>query len=1620
MHITPSLHSINILILACLFLIFQLRITVCDNSQYVPSDNIAVNCGATSPGNLSYIGRNWTGDVGSDFIFSTSGNKSVSSKASFMSQPVPEVPYLTARIFHSQFTYNFNVTPGPKFIRFHFYPSSYMGLNASEAFLTVTASAGRYTLLHNFSASLVADYFMVPILMREFIVYASGNTLDITFAPTPNASYGFVNGIEVVSMPLNLYIRGVDVPLPFVGHLPAVISIDKTYGLETCYRINVGGNDIPPQHDTGMFRYWTKDEGYIYGAAFGTTPFDLNITLRYPPELPPYTAPERVYRTARSMGSYSNVNLNYNLSWFFPVDSGFLYLVRLHFCEVYRYVSKTNMRVFDIFINNQTAMLRADVIAWSGGYAVPVYKDFVVMVPEVSKGEKQDLWLELHPNAFSKAQYMNAILNGVEIFKMSDNYGNLAGVNPPKIESVQGLPFVDPSSKSSRNIKKILFITITGCLLGGLLVFLMCLLAFRLKMMKEWVFHYFKRSAMEKTYISPLCRKFSFNEIKAVTSNFDEALVIGVGGFGKVYKGYIAHDATMVAIKRGNPTAEQGLLEFQTEIKMLSQLRHHNIVPLLGYSMVDNEMILVYDYMANGTLYDHLHSNLSPLTWEQRLKICIGAARGLHYLHTGGKHPIIHRDVKATNILLDENYVAKISDFGLSKLGPAASSFNHAISTEVKGSFGYLDPEYYRHLKLTEKSDVYSFGVVLLEVLCAKPAVNPTAEDEHINLVDWALCHYQKDTMDRIVDTHLQGMIASESLVKFVDIAKHCLAERGVERPPMSEVLQNLELVLQLQNGADAGDVPPGLKNKVDADIAPRSMTNSDVTPGVEFSEIMMPCGPIATDTSCHVSSDNILLDCGSSESSSFNGKNWTGDVGSMFLPSNHKITSTTSVVLDSSVPKVPFSTARIFHSPFTYSFPITPGLKLIRLYFYSAPFSGLKPCNAFFSVVSGRFTLLDNFSTSVSADALKSAYFTKDFSVNIKEQKLNITFIPLPAASNSFAFVNGIEIFSLPLNMYVPGGNVSLPFIGPQALFSIQDETAFEILYRVGVKAKIQDSDVFTDWLDDSNYLLSSQSGKPIFSEVLIDVKYNCSGYVAPEDLYMTASTMGSNSHMNMEYNLTWTFAVDSGFTYLIRLHFCEISSEVTEVNQRVFKIYINNQTAENSMDVIALAGAPYLATYRDYAVMVPERAESKYLWLALHPNTESKPKYADAILNGIEIVKLSDGKNNLAAHNPIDFNRTVKKASFRIIIVVSVLGGVAGLSFLCLIAVRLCRRVKWMSPCVHQSHTVHDNRNCSILSVTSSDICRQFLLVEIRAATNNFDEALVIGSGGFGKVYKGFVDGGATKVAVKRGEPKSQQGFREFQNEIELLSKFHHMHLVSLIGYCQESGEMILVYEYMGHGTLRDHLYKSDTPPLPWEQRLKICIGAARGLHHLHTGAKYSIIHRDVKTTNILLDDEWVAKVSDFGLSREGPTTASRGHVSTVVKGTFGYLDPEYYRRRKLTEKSDVYSFGVVLLEVLCGRPAVKAIGVVEECEDDERVCLADWAKHCHQTGTIDRMIDPYLRGKIAPECLSVFVDVAVRCLADKGIERPTMSEMLGRLEHALQLQELSNVKACFADPV
>ncbi|PVH37887.1 hypothetical protein PAHAL_5G114000 [Panicum hallii] len=290
-----------------------------------------------------------------------------------------------------------------------------------------------------------------------------------------------------------------------------------------------------------------------------------------------------------------------------------------------------------------------------------------------------------------------------------------------------------------------------------------------------------------------------------------------------------------------------------------------------------------------------------------------------------------------------------------------------------------------------------------------------------------------------------------------------------------------------------------------------------------------------------------------------------------------------------------------------------------------------------------------------------------------------------------------------------------------------------------------------------------------------------------------------------------------------------------------------------------------------------------------------------------------------------------------------------------------------------------------------------RYFSFEELKKCTNNFSEINEIGSGGYGKVYKGTLANGQI-AAIKRAQQGSMQGVAEFKNEIELLSRVHHKNLVSLVGFCYEQGEQMLVYEYIPYGTLRENLMDKGGVSLDWKKRLRIAIGSAKGLAYLHELADPPIIHRDIKSTNILLDESLNAKVADFGLSKLVSDT-QKGHVSTQVKGTLGYLDPEYYMTQQLSEKSDVYSFGVVLLELITARqPIEKGRYIVREI----RTAIDQYDQEYYG---LKGLIDPKIRDSAKLIGFRRFVQLAMECVEESGVDRPTMNDVVKELETIVQ---------------
>lgn len=737
-----------------------------------------------------------------------------------------------------------------------------------------------------------------------------------------------------------------------------------------------------------------------------------------------------------------------------------------------------------------------------------------------------------------------------------------------------------------------------------------------------------------------------------------------------------------------------------------------------------------------------------------------------------------------------------------------------------------------------------------------------------------------------------------------------------------------------------------------------------------------------------NVLDDNILIDCGSTNNTQVGARLFQADNNS----STHLLSTSELILAKANFNPIPssfdsdlYQTARIFRSVSQYTFRIERhGRHWIRLYFFPFSFGNFNMSTAKFSLSAQSITLVKDFQ-------IESGSLLKEYSLNITDSQLVLTFTP---SFSSFAFINAIEVLSIPDKVIPEHDSIVNPHVDDKDLWNKALETAARVNMGNQTVFSLNDT-LWRVWDSDGRYIIHNNLVDFVSNVAAVNfTETNIIRDIAPSKVYGTATRLRTGSDPRINANVTWLFNVDPGFDYLVRFHFCDI---VSLPPNTLFNVYINSwfvSTVDLSKQTSNKFGVPY------YMDAITKTSGSPSLNVSVGTFSISEVSSPEAILNGLEIMKVSNSKDGLVLHS--GKSTKIKKVG---IIVGLVSGSVVVFLAMVMALILLCRRRGRNNLQIAVSQEVTNNYDGKV-NFHDPKTGYRLPLAVIQEATNNFSEDLIIGAGGFGTVYRGILKD-ETIVAVKRRSSQSPQGLTEFRTEIEMLSQFRHRHLVSLIGYCNEQNERIIIYEYMEKGSLKDHLFVlSHKPCLSWRQRLEICIGAAKGLHYLHTGSAKAIIHRDVKSANILLDENFMAKVADFGLSKTGPEI-DKTHISTAVKGSFGYLDPEYLMQQ-LTEKSDVYSFGVVMFEVLCGRP------VIDPSLTREKVNLVEWiVKILQERSTTYEIIDPQLaaEGSMKLESLEIFVEIAIKCLAECGLKRPSMGEVLWHLEYALRQEHVND---------
>ena len=357
---------------------------------------------------------------------------------------------------------------------------------------------------------------------------------------------------------------------------------------------------------------------------------------------------------------------------------------------------------------------------------------------------------------------------------------------------------------------------------------------------------------------------------------------------------------------------------------------------------------------------------------------------------------------------------------------------------------------------------------------------------------------------------------------------------------------------------------------------------------------------------------------------------------------------------------------------------------------------------------------------------------------------------------------------------------------------------------------------------------------------------------------------------------------------------------------------------------------------------------------------------------------------------------------------VIVAVCAGGVGILVLCVFSYLLCRRFRQRRIKKHKEKCFRRNHGLllqQLISSTEDDVQRTkiFTLEELEKATNNFDDTRIVGRGGHGTVYKGILSDQRV-VAIKKSEIVVQSEIEQFINEVAILSQINHRNVVKLFGCCLEAEVPLLLYEFISGGTLSNHLHSLDNQnsSLSFKDRLRIATEVAGALAYLHSAASISIFHRDVKSSNILLDHNYTAKVADFGASRLNPLDKTR--ITTAVQGTFGYLDPEYYHTGQLTEKSDVYSFGVILVELLTGKRAISNT-LLKDGKNLAMHFISAFRERC-----LVEVLDARVSREGRKEELEAVARLALMCLRLKGEERPAMKKIEQELNliHKTKIQK------------
>ncbi|XP_057791271.1 uncharacterized protein LOC131008406 [Salvia miltiorrhiza] len=1138
-----------------------------------------------------------------------------------------------------------------------------------------------------------------------------------------------------------------------------------------------------------------------------------------------------------------------------------------------------------------------------------------------------------------------------------------------------------------------------------------------------------KREASRKTRELSELPLFDLAAIAAATNNFSKENMIGEGGFGPVYKGILSAEQ-VIAVKRMSKNSGQGPEEFKNELILIAKLQHRNLVRILGCCIEGEEKMLIYEYMQNKSLdYFIFDQERRPLlTWPKRFDIIMGIARGMVYLHNDSRVKIIHRDLKASNILLDENLNAKISDFGLARMFEGDQST--ARTKRVAGTYGYMAPEYAFDGKFSVKSDIFSFGVVILEIVSGKKNTGFKHPSCYQNLLEQAWLLWQENRELEMMDTSYKSSYTEPQVKRCIQIGLLCVQNAADERPMMPSVV----LMLSSEDTALPRPKKPGFFLQSRSSFLKRNdklssgtITMSDVEARYRYFQSLLyneQLGVEHQSTLPHQMEHPQLTQI-------------------LCLLSIFKL----CIAADTLFPNQTLPDGELLISPakiFELGF-FSPGKntgRFLGIWYKNTPDIVVWVANRESPITGqhGYLTITNNGSLILTSPQGTTPIWISSSSMAASTPVVQLLdsgnlLIVDKLIPNSFSQASYIwQSFDYPGDTRLPGMKMVVgdTHTGDQAKYltswrTVDDPSVGEFSYRIEnhglsqlmltkgaqrVYRTIFWGGHFPEFPNSPNQdwktEFSSQGGRlvsvsnPFSDSAIIRVTMNYSGvlegYIMNDQKDHWNLMIASTDDLCNSYGRCGHY----GICKINKMPVCECLRGFKPRSEKEWRMYEWRNgcyrdpplDCQKGDDFLKMEGIkfPDSLNFQLNANMSSVECRRKCL-SECNCTAYADDPYSDYERNCLmwfgDLIDLRELSTESGAvptvyirvpvtelEHATDSNRKRTGQAKRELKLIGAAASGFGMLILGFAIGGFFLQIR------HRRQASKKVRGGLELPL--------FDLGTIATATNNFSTENMIGEGGFGPVYKGILSAEQV-IAVKRMSRSSGQGPEEFRNEFILIAKLQHRNLVKILGCCIEGEEKMLIYEYMQNKSLDYFIFDQERRPLlTWPKRFDIIMGIARGMVYLHNDSRVKIIHRDLKTSNILLDENLNAKISDFGLARmiEGDQTTAR---TKRVVGTYGYMAPEYAFDGKFSFKSDIFSFGVVILEIVSGK---RNRGFKHPCCYQN---LLEQAWLLWQENRELEMIDPSYKNPCVEPQVKRCIQIGLLCAQNAADERPMMPSVV-----------------------